>query len=723
MLTHLKADTAIPLVVGGLFVNHLFAKAGLFWLAGYIARERLGDWPSLAARPAVLAVFAIFLTAVAGLPPFPAFWAKWHLMLSLAADQRYVWIAVVLLGSLLEAAYLYRWFGKVVHAPAEADDDDTERDEADLLPIFGAALILIAAGCFTAVVAGVSSLWAFVPLGGGLLLCALDRLPGRIKCVLTLIVVAAGGSWLVQDQSGLSHLFAVLLYSGSLALSLAFMRRDDARRGFFPLLAVMLLSLPALTRASTSLEFLFIWELITLSSYFLVLRGGRAEVHALRYLLFSLGSAFFLLAGFAMANAINGTTAFAAYRMAGPDSGMAFLMLAIGLLIKAGAAGVHVWLPGAYAEADDDVSAMLSAVISKVAIFGLLVGAYIAIRSEAGLELARVLGWVGMLTTLVGAMLAVRQDDIKRMLAYSSMSQLGYVVTAIALMSHLGWVTALYLTANHLMVKGVLFLVAAAVILRTGTRTLADMGGLAKAMPVTFGTAAIAMIAMSGLPPLAGFGGKWLLLSAMMDRGWYGPIVMGLLATFVGFLYMVRFMRLVFFGGPPKQEGRLEPSVALLAPQFLLIVGILVMSFWPKLLIAPISAAIDPYFASTLVWQGMSLQMIYAYWDPVPVMTFAVAVSAVLFGMFWLLQRTGWIRAPRVRSGGLDAFTRSVFTALTPPLAAGFWDRTSAVTVLAAGQLRKVYTGNGQTYGLTILYYFIVLYMVCGGLEHVFGAR
>ena len=120
-------------------------------------------------------------------------------------------------------------------------------------------------------------------------------------------------------------------------------------------------------------------------------------------------------------------------------------------------------------------------------------------------------------------MMAVCQDDVKRMLAYSSMSQLGYIVAAIALLSHLGWVTALYLVANHLMVKGILFLVAAAVFLRIGTRTLADLGGLASTMPFTFAAALVAIIAMSGLPPLAGFGGKWLLLSAMMEKGWYGP--------------------------------------------------------------------------------------------------------------------------------------------------------------------------------------------------------
>src|SRR5262245_16455505 len=163
--------------------------------------------------------------------------------------------------------------------------------------------------------------------------------------------------------------------------------------------------------------------------------------------------------------------------------------------------------------------------------------------------------WAGSecLTTLAGAMLAVRQDDLKRMLAYSSMSQIGYIVAAIALMSHLGWVTALYLVANHLLVKGILFLVAAAIILRTGKRLIGELGGLAGVMPVTFTTAAIAIVTMSGLPPLAGFGGKWLLLSAMMEKGWYGSALTALVATFVGFVYMARFIRAVFLG-PRKAE-------------------------------------------------------------------------------------------------------------------------------------------------------------------------
>jgi NADH:ubiquinone oxidoreductase subunit 5 (subunit L)/multisubunit Na+/H+ antiporter MnhA subunit len=328
-----------------------------------------------------------------------------------------------------------------------------------------------------------------------------------------------------------------------------------------------------------------------------------------------------------------------------------------------------------------------------------------------------------MLTTLAGAMIAVRQDDIKRMLAYSSMSQIGYIITAIALMSHLGWVTALYLVANHLMVKGILFLTAAAVILRTDTRTFAAMGGLAGNMPFSFVAAAVALVAMSGLPPLTGFGGKWLLLSAMMEKGWYGPVVMGVLATFVGLLYMVRFIRAVFLGPrTPAHDDVAEAPLALLVPQYLLIAGILLMSFFPKLLIGPVSQAIDPYFASTLVWQGMSLEMIYGYWNPVPAMAIAVAVSAALFVAFWLFRRDGRIKSAGARAtawsgmtpAGFYAFYKRVFATLTPPLADAFWGGLSAGIVTIAERTCKLYTGNGQTYSLYILYYFVFLYAASG---------
>jgi hypothetical protein len=135
-----------------------------------------------------------------------------------------------------------------------------------------------------------------------------------------------------------------------------------------------------------------------------------------------------------------------------------------------------------------------------------------------------------------------------------------------------------------------------------------------------------------------------------------------------------------------------------------------------------VSKAIDPQFASTLVWQGMSLEMIYGYWNPVPVMAFALAAAAVLFALFWLLHLKD---APKGRglstSGFYDTCSR-VFSILTPPWAIEFWAGVAGATSALAGRIRLLYTGNGQTYNLYVLCYFLVVYLLGGGLHHLWAS-
>ena len=712
LLWQLGASDALPLVVGGIFINHLFAKAGLFWLAGIVNRREVEDWHALARRPFALIVFAVLVVAIAGLPPFPGFWAKWELVVRIAGSEYRGWIALILVGSLLEAAYMFRWFQHATRA-VQDETSQVETLHGGILPSASCAILLAAGGYVTASMSGVASPWLFAPLCVGAALYVLDGLSGHIKCWLMLATVLLAGFWIVDETTGLNRLFTMLLLAGGVVVAAASLYRADNRPGFHALTTILLLAIAALLRASTSLEFFFSWELISLSSYFLVLHSRAAYPYALPFLLFSLVAAFFVLAGFAVAAAANGTPALAAFSSASADAWPAFLLLGIGFLVKAGAVGVHVWLPGAYAEADDDVSAMLSAVVSKVAIFGLFAATYLAIRSGLGLELAHVMGWIGLLTTLAGAGMALQQDDVKRMLAYSSMSQLGYIITAIALMSHLGWVTALYLVANHLMVKGILFVAVAGLVLRAGTRRFDELGGLARNMPFTFAAVVVALISMSGLPPLAGFGGKWLLLSAMVEKEWYWLAVLGVLATFVGFLYMFKFGYMVFFGSSrPELEATEEAPLALLVPQYVLIGAILVLSFLPKLLMDPVSAAIDPTFASTLVWQGMSLETIYGYWNPFPVMAITVAIAGALFVIVWLRYRFG-----RRRGGGSGvarfyAYYKPLLAPLVTPLAYRFWNEVSELTLATAGRIRMIYTGNGQTYALYVLCYVGVLCLI-----------
>jgi NADH:ubiquinone oxidoreductase subunit 5 (subunit L)/multisubunit Na+/H+ antiporter MnhA subunit len=194
---------------------------------------------------------------------------------------------------------------------------------------------------------------------------------------------------------------------------------------------------------------------------------------------------------------------------------------------------------------------------------------------------------------------------------------------------------------------------------------------------------------------------------------------MGFLATFVGFLYMARFIQAIFLDPPKTRRAKMaESPAAFLVSQYLLILGILVMSFLPKLLIVPISQAIDPYFASTLVWDGMSLEMIYGYWNPVPVMSAAVAGSVLLFAVLWLLGRTsGEAADSQRRILGFYAFYKPAFVTLTPALSSSFWAAVAAGSTSLAEKTRRIYTGDGQTYTLYVLSYFIVLYAACGGFN------
>ncbi len=583
----------LAMIVGGLFLNHLLAKAGLFWLAGVVQREHIKEWSALAGKPWVLLVFGACLAALIGLPPFPGFWAKWGLVLELAADSRYAWIALILVGSLLEAAYLFRWFGHALRADGSAP---VSINAAALMPSALAAVLLAVSGYITAKHAGVVPLQLFLPLYAAAALFLLDGLPGRVKSLLMIAVVAAGGAWVAGDVQGLNRIFAMILVAGGVLVAVATLYRDDARKGFFPLMTALLLSLATLLTARTSLEFFFSWELMTLSSYLLVTLGRDAVKPALLYLLFSLGSAFLILAGFAVAFAATGSIALSALGSAGDAVPWIFSLLALGFVIKAGGFGFHIWLPGSYAEADDDTTAMLSAVMSKASIFGLLmVAAQLGVRADIGLDPAYVLGWIGILTATFGALMAVFQEDLKRLLAYSSMGQLGYIVAAVALMSHLGWVTALYLSVNHFLFKGVLFLAAAGVIYRSNTRLMYKMGGLIKNMPVTFVAVMMAIIAMSGVPPLSGFGGKWLLFNAMMDKGWYWLAVLAFFSSAVAFLYMFRLLQTVFLGQRKLEHKNLREAPAiLLVPQVIMLGVIMLLSVWPKLLLDPLSAAVAP---------------------------------------------------------------------------------------------------------------------------------
>ena len=721
-------------ILGLLFFNHLFSKAGLYWLAGIVKGDDIEDWRVLAGRPIYLIPLGIFVLSLLGLPPFLGFWGKWELIMTLGREGMTLAIGAVLLGSLLEAAYLLRWFGHAVSGAQETARElpETGSEMQSVVLIFAALAAAAGSAYSWRFLAG---LWyIYVPIAAALALFLLDWLPSKLKGLIVLGAIAAFAYRFLPQLSGLSLFFNAFFLGGASILVIATLSRKGRSAGFYPLILLLIGSLSNLASTTSLLVFFFAWEIMTASSYLLILRGRRAEPHALRYALFSFGGAFLILAGIAIAHSVTPDSLFFdILGSAGRHQNTVYTLFALGFLVKLAAIGLHTWAPDAYTEADDDVTPLLSGLLSKAGVAGLVL---LLIRTQGArfgtLDANAILGWIGALTAFFATLYAVFQEDAKRLLAWSSVGQVGYIVLGLAAMSHLGWVAALYHTVNHLLFKGLLFLAIAGVIMRTGTRMMYEMGGLIKRMPLSFISVLMAIIALSGVPPLTGFGGKWLLYEALIERGWYLQTATAFFASTIAFLYCFRLIHSVFLGQPkPRFREVREAPVWMLIPQYTLIMLIMGISFFPGRLIKPISSAVSQVFEPTLSWQGGTVLSSLGYWNGTVIMMIVMTVFALVLIYLMLAgprpQKVGQLNivyaAERPERPETTHFAYRFFRpyerAMAPilrPLVRRFWGGVGEWSLAAAEALRQIYTGNAQTYAIFIFLFALLLYLVTKGV-------
>ncbi|MFH2025266.1 MAG: proton-conducting transporter membrane subunit [bacterium] len=731
----MKGSCGIPpknlliIVVGGLFLNHFLAKAGLFWLAGLFKEQDTDKWSVIRRNPLLLFIFGSFIFALVGLPPFPGFWAKWELILYLAKSGQHFWIFTILLGSFLEAIYLIRWLISVVKDTVE---QEVVLSFQKILPP-----VLFMIGLYNAGFLMIINYYSFNPLFFAPLMVAafffgIDWLPTKFKGIFTIAVIGAFAYHVVPQLDGIYQIFAVLFLGGGLIQLIATLQASGKRTGFYPFVIMMFLSLGILLKSETTLQFFYAWELMTVSSFLLILRGGKARNHSLLYILFSLAGAYFILTGFAYAFAAAGDINILSITNITAYSSVIYTFFLVGFLIKTGALGLHIWLPGSYAESEDDVSPLISSILSKAGIFGMMLVAGIFGKSLFGkIEISAALGWLGAITALIGTLMAIFQEDIKKLLAYSSMGQLGYMVLSVAMLSHLGWISALYMSFNHLFFKALLFIAIAGVISRTGTRNMCEMGGLIKRMPYSFISVLIAIIALSGVPPLSGFGSKWLLYTAGIERGWYLQTAVAFFASTIAFLYCYRLIHTIFLGQPkPKFKEIKEASLWYLIPQYILIMAIMAISMFPNLIIKPLAAAVSNYFPTTIDWNGYTVFSSLGYWNGNAVMYVTMGVFALPLIILILTQRKPQLvkqfnivfaaerpDRPETTHVAYNFFApyQKALGFLAYPYATRFWSAVSEWTQTVASLFRQIYTGNGQTYALHIILYVVVLYFISGG--------
>jgi len=715
-------------ITGGLFVSHFFSKAGLFWIAGIVKKENKKDFAVLRSNPFLLILFGVFIVSLTGLPPFPGFWAKYRLVMNLGAQGHWWWIALILLGSLLEIAYLFRWLGEVLHNETQ---EKVKSGFSLSFPPF-AAFAGIAAASIVMIIKLGSPFYIFVlPVAAAVVLFALDWLPAWLKGLLTIAAIYGFTYYIYPELTGINLLFAAVFLAGTALMLISTIRKSKKRYGFFPFMIMMTLALGNLLIAKTLLQFFLSWELMTISSYFLVIRGRESKTPSLLYILFSSAGAYAILSGLALGASVTGTETLAQFSSGFGTAGMTWILLSIGFLVKSGSLGLHLWLPGSYSESEDDFSAVISSVLSKAGIFGLLVFTVIFTpQLKSQLIFTDVLGWIGILTAFFAGFIAIFQEDIKKLLAYSSMSQVGYIIFSFAMLSHLGWVSSIYLVFNHLLFKGILFITIAGVIARTKTKLMYQMGGLIKTMPLSFVAVLISIIALAGVPPLSGFGSKWLLYTAGIERGWYLQTGLAFFTSTIAFLYCYRLIHTIFLG-QPKNEFRdvKEASPAYLIPSFILVGIVMVISAFPHYIVSPISKAVDAILPSTISWDGETIYSSLGYWNGNTVMLVTMGVFISL--TIWLATVIGRVQrvkqfnivyaAERPQKPETTHYAYNFFASYNKamglfarPVITKFWTTVSEYFHTTAGVLRNIYTGNGQTYALYIIIFIVILYVITG---------
>ena len=451
-----------------------------------------------------------------------------------------------------------------------------------------------------------------VPLGMGFLLPLMPKKRPRIAdwlanlATLALLLISAlllgdegvysVGEWLppiginlVLD--GLSGLMLIIIATVSFTATLYSSRYMDQYTGrpkYYGLFMLMIAGMNGAVLTGDMFNLYVFLEIAAVASYALVAFGcEQDELEAsFKYAILGTVASCFILLGVALLYGLFGTVnmahlsvKIAALTSHSPSYGLlvfAAMLFIAGMGMKAALVPFHAWLPDAHPSAPAPISAMLSGVLIKA------IGVYALVRIAFNvfgttIELQYVLMVLGTLSMVVGVFLAIGQWDFKRLLAYHSISQIGYVMLGIGLGTPLGVLGGLFHLANHAAFKSLLFLNAGAVQYRSGTRRLDRMGGLRNRMPLTAWTCLVSSMSIAGVPPLNGFFSKLIIIVACAKAGRYGFALWAVLVSVMTLASFMKVQKYAFFG-PLREKWRTLREVPALMAAAMLILAILCVS-------------------------------------------------------------------------------------------------------------------------------------------------
>ncbi|HEC96306.1 MAG TPA: hypothetical protein ENI59_01340, partial [Euryarchaeota archaeon] len=405
-------------------------------------------------------------------------------------------------------------------------------------------------------------------------------------------------------------------------------REENEKVAIVPATFAVMVSIPF---ANNLVTIFILWELITWLSFVYVLKSGPRG--SIKYFTMNVAGAYLMLFGITRAYGYGITDLSALGKL---DVALLFIIAAI---VKLGSFPFHIWVPEAYGKSESYYVSVFSGSIDKMAIYVLtyasIMAGYSVIVGALGVysnDFGYILAWLGGLSIIIGTFMAIVQEDAQKLLAYSSIAQIGYALLAIGVGGSLGYMGALLQAFAHALFETTMFLFIDAIYKRTGSTMFYDLGGLFSEMPFTMFMVLAAALSMAGIPMFIGFNAKWFIYEAVIIKRYPFMTAFLFIGSAGGFMYVMRFLYGIFFGIKHKKNegiGGLDPFEfigitvpAIISMLFGVVPGLLIRAFNPVLEamgLEPINASLFSithsvgYLAPMYIVSGMIIGFIIIY--------------------------------------------------------------------------------------------------------------
>lgn len=393
--------------------------------------------------------------------------------------------------------------------------------------------------------------------------------------------------WGIEYRVDLLNAFVLVLISLVTAIMMPFARRSvayeidgDKQPWFYTMYLLCLTGLLGIAITGDAFNAFVFLEISSLATYVLIAMGKdrRSLLAAYQYLIMGTIGATFYVIGIGLLYTATGSLNFVdiAARLAEASAAYprpvlaALAFLFVGISLKLALFPLHVWLPNAYAFAPSFATAFLASTATKVAVYLFLRIAFsvfgVAVSFES-LRISEVMLVLSLAAMFVASILAVYEQNLKRMLAYSSVAQIGYITLGIALANKAGLTGTTVHLFNHAIIKGALFLGLGAVVYRVGSVKLADIAGVGRTMPITIAAMVAAGLSLIGVPGTAGFVSKWYLAVGAFEKGWWPVAFLIVASSLIAVIYVGRIVEMAYFREPSKIVAEAQdPPPMMLGP-------------------------------------------------------------------------------------------------------------------------------------------------------------